>query len=111
MATVTIAHHPELTAESAEEAFKSHFAGKYEVYKPWMIIGADFVVKKSGWTGVAVKLRHGRENTSFRFGGTVPSMTSRMLFGGLIAILFLRPSWKAMEEEVRVFIENAADFK
>ncbi len=34
MAVVEIAHHPELTPESAMQVFERHFAGRYEVYQP-----------------------------------------------------------------------------
>ena len=110
MATITIGHHPELTAERALEVFSSHFADKYEVYMT-KLLGRDFAMKKSGWTAVGVKLRQDKEETKFVFTAFMPSMIFQLLFGGLIAMLFLRPSWKALEEEVRVFIENAADFR
>lgn len=110
MATVTVAHHPELTVEGAMEVFRSHFAGRYDVYKT-AFLKRDFVVKKSGWTGVGVKLQQEANATTFVFTPLMPSMILQLLAGGLISYLFLRPSWKALEDEVRSFIENAADFR
>ena len=131
MAVIKTAHHPELTPERVIRVFDGHFAGKYEVYKTrrsgksrrWdatirfsgayktRFAGRDFVVKKSDWTGVGVKLKQDSEGTSFVFSGLMPNIILNMLVGGLIAVLFLRPRWKALEEEVRVFIENAAEFR
>ena len=110
MAVIKTAHHPELTPERVIRVFDGHFAGKYEVYKT-RFAGRDFVVKKSDWTGVGVKLKQDSEGTSFVFSGLMPNIILNMLVGGLIAVLFLRPRWKALEEEVRVFIENAAEFR
>lgn len=119
MAKVTVAHKPELTAEGAMEVFRSHFAGKYDVYKmsglgrlgQGLTRTRDFVVKKSGWTGVGVGLEQEPNATTFVFTPFMPSPIFTVLLGGLISYLFLRPSWKALEEEVGSFIENAAAFK
>ena len=110
MATVTVTHHPELTVESAMEVFRSHFSGKYDVYKT-AYLRRDFVVKKSGWTGVGVKLQQEQNATTFVFTPIMPSFILQMLAGGLISYLFLRSGWKALEDEVRLFIENAAEFR
>lgn len=115
MATVTIAHHPELTVDRALGVFMSHFHGKYDVYES-SAFGRlrRIVVKKNAMTAVAVNLKQEPETTTFVFGAFIPSGLMRGLFGligVLIALLFLRPTWKAMEAEVRVFIENAADFR
>ncbi len=110
MAVIKIAHHPDLMPERAMQVFDGHFSRKYEVYKT-AFPGRDFVVKKSGWTGVGVKLEQDKDGTSFVFSPLMPNVIFNMLFGNLIAILLLRSSWKALEKEVRVFIENAADFR
>lgn len=121
MAVVTVAHHPELTAEDAMELFRTHFAGKYEVYEarpttPGITpAGRDFIVKKSGWTAVGVALRHEPNATVFLFTPFMPStlfyLPFHLLLAGWIVRLPLRPSWKAMEKEVGSFIENAPEFK
>lgn len=71
MAKVIIGHHPELTAEGAMKVFKSHFHDKYNVYKTKMP-AYDFVVKKSAWSGVGVKLRQKRGQTHFELRGMPP---------------------------------------
>ena len=116
MATVTVNHNPHLTADQAMEVFRSHFAGRYEVYKTRLAM-RDFVVKKSGWTGVGVRLRQNSNTTSFVFTGFSPATMVRVLhavfigLGALIVLLVIRPSWKSMEEEIRAFIDNSAYFK
>lgn len=113
MAKVTIGHHPELTPEAAMGVFRKHFAEKYEVYKA--LIGKNFIVKKSGWTGFGVALKQQKDSTSFRFSWSPPSTFVWFLCAGLIPLLivwvFLRPTLKAMEDEIKSFIENAPEFK
>ncbi len=55
MATVTVAHHPDLTLDRAMGVFKSHFFGKYDVYES-STFGRlrRVVVKKNAMTGVIV---------------------------------------------------------
>ena len=118
MATITVADQPELTKECAIEVFRRHFAGKYEMEERKGPVH-DFVVKKSDWTAVWVRLRQGQNGTTFSFAGFTPSLRYRLLpvlgvIGGLpgivvayvIMYLALRPSRKAMEEEISQFIRN-----
>jgi len=89
MATITIAHKPELTAERAMEAFERHFAGKYQVYKT-RIWNRHFIVKKSGWTGVGVRVKQEEKGTTLVFSAMMPNLLLQGMFGGLIAYAFLR---------------------
>ncbi len=109
MALVEIGHHPELTPEIAAEIFRRQFGEKYEVYKTGFM-RRDFIVKKSPWTAVGVKLQQARDGTSFVFTPLTPNVILQTLFGGLIQYVVLRSSWKALEEEMRLFIEGAAEF-
>lgn len=122
MATVTIAHHPELTPSGVMEIFRSHFADKYEIseapwYSRWLIEGAsrDFFVKKNSWVGVGVLLNQQDDGTSFVFTGIMPTafgtITAVLMGGYLIAYLFVRPRWREMEADIQTFMENAAAFK
>ena len=109
MATRTVGHHPELTAEQAMDVFSRHFTD-YEVYKT-MFLNRDFLVKKSGWTGVGVRLKQESNYTTFIFTPLIPNFLLQMLGGGVIAYLVLRSNWKALEDEVASFIEKAPQFK
>jgi hypothetical protein len=109
VAVVVVGHHPELTAEKAMRVFKEHFTGKYEVYMT-KLIGPDFFVKESASVGVAVKLKQEAAKTSFVFYYHIPSALLRGPLLGL-TMLIRHSSLKRMENEVRSFIEGAAEFK
>lgn len=124
MATFTVGHHPELTAEKAMEVFSRQLGDKYDVHFPsgmesWLGGRADFVVSKSTWAGVGVWLRQKQDTTSFRSSGILPAITYLgvlaagvgMLVTGGIAWIMLRPSWKAIEADIESCIENAVEFK
>lgn len=105
MATMTIGRRPDLTAKTAEELFREYFGTKYEVY-PTSIRSRDFVVKKSEWAGVGVRVKQDKAGeTTLVFTAMMPNHVLNGLFGGLIAYLFLRKEWKALEAEVAEFIE------
>ena len=109
MGTVEIAHHSEMTPEGTMQVFRSHLGSKYDVYMT-RLPGWDFVVKKSGWTGVPVKLKQKNAGTSFVLGRCTPGVLHQFLGGPLLTLILWR-RLKALEEEVRVFITNAADFR
>ena len=106
----TIIHHnPELLKEKVMEMFQNHFSGKYEVYKS-NLIGADFVVKKSGWTGVSVRLVQKKDKTMLVYAAFAPSAAVRILLMGLIPMLVCYATvWKDIQKEVKEFIESNSD--
>lgn len=110
MPQVTVVHRPELTFERALGAFRDHFDGKYRVGTASLLGVRRIVVDKSDWVGVTIDLRQETGSTSFSLRGYIPSSLYSWLFGGLIAIMFLRKSWREMEREVTAFIEAAPDF-
>jgi hypothetical protein len=109
MAIVTIPHNPQLTKEQAIEAFQRRFAEAYEVY-PAKLRKRDFIVKKSNWSGVGVRLKQEKEKTCFVFTAMMPNVIMQVLFGGLFSYLILRSEWKRLEAEVTEFIDGAAEF-
>lgn len=124
MAEVFVAHNPKLIGETAMQVFETHFGDRYVVHLPTFMQRAfagkpDFVVRKSAWAAVGVWLKQKDNTTSFVFfTGVTPSAVVLGVFAGgvgvlityLLAWMVLRSSWKAMEEEVRSFIENAPEF-
>jgi hypothetical protein len=110
MATMPIGYLPELTKEQAREIFAQGFAGKYEIINT-PVLRRDFVVKKSGWAGVGVKLQQDSDKTTFVYTGMMPNFLLQALFGGLASYMFLRKSWRAMEQEVAEFIATAPEFR
>jgi hypothetical protein len=110
MATVSIGYKPELTKEQAQEIFAQGFSGKYEVVKA-QVMRRDFILKKSAWAGVGVRLQQDKNGTSFVYTGMMPNMLLQALFGGLASYLFLRSTWKQLEQEVAAFIAAAPEFQ
>ena len=110
MAIISIGSKPDLTKDQTREIFARHFEGKYEIVRS-NAMKRDFIVKKSGWAGVGVRLKQEKTGTSFVFTGLIPNVALQVLFGGLVAYLFLRPSWKALEAEIAQFIETAPEFQ
>lgn len=138
MAKVVVGHRPELTAEGAMKVFQSHLAGKYEVYKT-KIPGCAFVVKKSAWRAVGVKLIQKRNQTTFYLEGMPGSILVRIFWmllflmwlaamfssgavggaGGFVGFVLMvglfifvsrRPSYRLVKE-IKAFIEKAEEFK
>ncbi len=102
---------PELTPEKAYEIFSSKFGSKYEVYMS-KLPRLDFAMKKSAWSGIAVKIVQKEDKTIIRYGAFAPSAFVRMLQLGLIPLLVLWfTSWKDMQNEVKEFIESDPAFR
>jgi ribosomal protein L40E len=113
MAKLEIPYQPALTADDVMDIFRRHFAGKYEIRND-PGVARQFLVKKSAWSAVLVRLKHEKGTTSIHFVANVPPGIGRLLSTGLVpylvAWLILRAEWNVMEAEVRSFIENAPEF-
>lgn len=115
---VTVAHHPELTPQTAMEIFQKHFGNRYRVRKIHRTIARDFIICKSSLTGIRVKLEQREGSTSFIFDGEAPNALLAILFwlclGIAIAIIVyltvLKPRLQEMEDEVRQYLEQAPEF-
>ncbi|MDQ7778927.1 MAG: hypothetical protein RDV41_04375 [Planctomycetota bacterium] len=111
MPKLSIGNKPDMTADKLLEIFKKQFGGKYEVYKT-KLIGADIIVKKSGWTGVAIKILQSSGQTILRFNAMSPSALVRVLQLGLIPLLFLYfGPWGRIVAEVEAFIKGSSELK
>lgn len=113
MATVSIGHYPDLTAEKAMEIFSNHFQEKYEVYPTPRLVVGDFIIKKSAFLAIFVTLQQKEGQTSFRFFHQYPSAGMRLLLAILfpISLAIAFTAGKELENEVRHFIENAPEFR
>ncbi len=105
MAVQAIAHKPELTKEQAKEIFRAGFDGKYKV-EDFRGLLRDFMVVKSAFVGVAIKLEQTGSETKFVYGGLAPRVWARLLMGSLIGIFL----WGPLTSEVRAFVESAPEF-
>jgi hypothetical protein len=114
MAVSTIAYKPNLTKSEAREIFRRHFEGTYRV-EDWKgpPIGAtrDFALIKSAFVGVGVKLEQSRGETKFVFGGYSPNRAARAVSSlGLLGAAMSFMLWNGATNEVKRFIESAAEF-
>ena len=121
MATVVLAHKPELTVDDATEVFSRHFAGRYEVeHQP---NPGSFVVRKSRWAALNVSLVQREDSTSFTFTGKIPllfymlvgigfliSLIGALIVGG-IGWYLLKRDWRVMEYEVTSLLLSASEFR
>ena len=120
MATVVVAHQPELTVEDAADVFSRHFAGTYEVqHQP---IPGSFAVRKSRWTALNVSLVQREDSTSFTFTRIIPLLFWVLvalgfwigligLIVGVIVWILLRRNWIVMEDEITSLLLNASEFR
>ncbi len=82
----------------------------YEVYKT-ALIGADLVLKKSGWTGLALKIKHSPTQTEILWNPFSPSALVRLLAMGLIPLLIVKAnSWNPLCREFQQYVEGAPFF-
>ena len=105
MAVLSVGHKPDLTKEQAKGIFAKHFEGKYTV-EDFPGPFRDFVVVKSPFVGVALKLEQTGSETKFVYSGVAPKLWARLLLGGLLGILF----WSGLTNEVRDFMEKGPEF-
>jgi|WetSurMetagenome_2_1015567.scaffolds.fasta_scaffold1880065_1 hypothetical protein len=110
MIKVVIRHDPTLSKDKVLDLFQRHFGERYEVHAT-KLLGMDLVVKKSGSTGVSIKLVQKSDETFFRFGAFAPSVAFRFLLYGVIPYFILRRSWRAMEAEIKATIESEPAFR
>lgn len=96
---------PDLTPDTVlQELSQLAQAKSYEVYKT-ALIGADLVLKRSGWTGIAIKIKHSAQDTTILFNPFAPSALVRVLAMGLLPILILYfTSWKEILGEFTGFV-------
>ncbi len=106
MAKAILKHDPSLTKEQLLEILDAHFSKSGYTVQKSSLIGADLYVKKSGWTGVAIKLKQKQDSTFLRISGYAPSPAVRLLIYGIITILLLLPGWKKLENEVTEFVTS-----
>ena len=108
MAVTTIAHKPNLTKEEVRSIFEREFGSKYSLaeWRGRPRSQRDFMVVKSNFVAMTVKLEQAANETKLIYSGFTPKFWARLLVGG-IASMFL---WNAMTNEVKQFIETAPEF-
>lgn len=114
MPKIEIAFNKDLTKEKVKEIFANHFSSKYGIMDNANIIGTDFGIKKSAFTGIAVKyiFKPDKQKTFIRFNPFVPSLTARILLGGILLLgILMASSWPKITREVKEFIISSPELK
>jgi len=82
----------------------------FTVYKS-ALVGVDVVLKKSGWTGVALKIKPNNGNIDIAYNAFAPSMFVRMMAMGLIPILIINAnSWKPLLRRFEQYVQGSNYF-
>lgn len=90
------------SVDALEAALRKQFGDRFEIYRT-KLIGSDLVAKRSGWSGMAFKVK----KDGVMFGPFAPSATVRILFMGLIPMVIVWfKSWKGMLAEFREWFGN-----
>ena len=103
---------PHITADSLVHELTQSWGSRGVTAYKTALIGADVVLKKSGWTGIAIKISHTPQSTTLLFNSFAPSFLVRMFAMGLIPVLILNPTaWKPFLREFRGYLEGAPFFR
>lgn len=104
---VDLGRRPDLTVESLLKQLKRDFGKEFDVYLT-KLLGADIIMKKSAWTGLAIKLKKDEQgNASLGFNPLMPSAGARLLAAGVIPLLILwGRSWKPLIERFKDYIRT-----
>lgn len=82
----------------------------FQVYKS-ALIGVDVTLRKSGWTGIAIKIKQTAGGTELAYNAFSPSAAVRVLFMGLIPILIVNAtSWKPLLREFEYYAQATPYF-
>jgi hypothetical protein len=114
MPKIAIAYNPQLTIDKIKALFVKKFTAPYEIIDNAGLLGVDFAVKKTNWTGVSVRylVKPEKGEASIRFYAFAPSVMVRMFLNGLIPMIILSlTTWRQIEAEVKDFIMNCADIQ
>jgi len=102
---------PHITPEAlCQELARQWEPQGYSVYQS-KLIGLDVALKKSGWSGVAIKIKQDGTGTVLAYNAFSPSAMVRMLAMGLIPILIINAkSWKPLLRSFESYIQGSQFF-
>ena len=110
MPKITFKPMPDLTVESLMQIFEKKYGTDCQIYTT-ALIGADFIIKKTAFTGISIKLKQKKDTTIIQYTALSPAFWARLTFYGLIPllILYLGP-WKKMQDDIKIFLETTKEF-
>jgi hypothetical protein len=111
MAVREIAHKPELTSEAVEDVFRRHFEPRCKVEQIRGVkrttLRRDFMVVKSAFIAVSLRLEQGDRSTKLVYSGLVPRSWARLItVGGILGYIM----WRGLTHEVEQLIDSAPEF-
>lgn len=82
----------------------------FTVYRS-ALIGLDVVLKKSGWTGIGIKIKQNNGMTELAYNAFAPSAMVRVMAMGLIPILIVNStSWKPLLRSFEQYVQSSPYF-
>lgn len=102
---------PHITPDSLLQELQRAWAPSgFQVYKS-ALFGLDVALKKSGWTGVAIKIKQTNGVTELAYNAFAPSAMVRMMALGLIPILIINAkSWKPLLRSFEQYVQSSPFF-
>lgn len=88
---------PHITPDSLTQELTQQWGPRgFTVYKSALPL-VDVALKKTGWTGLALKIKHSPTETTIVYNAYSPSAFARMMANALIPVLILNAtSWKPL---------------
>ncbi len=102
---------PHITPDSLlQEITQAWTPHGFKVYKS-SLPGLDVALKKSGWTGIAIKIKQENGGTVLLYNAFSPSALVRMMALGLIPLLILNAnSWKPLLRQFEQYAQGSPFF-
>ena len=102
---------PHITPDALLQELTQYWgANGFTVYKS-ALVGLDVAIKKSGWSGIAIKIKQDGTGTVLAYNAFSPSAMVRLLALGLIPLLILNAkSWKPLLRDFEQYVQGSPFF-
>jgi hypothetical protein len=102
---------PHITPDSLLQELTQQWGPQgFQVYKS-ALVGVDVALRKSGWTGVAIKIKQTPAGTELVYNAFAPSALVRMMALGLIPILIINAkAWKPLLRAFEQYVQASPFF-
>jgi hypothetical protein len=108
---ISVGPAPHITPDSLLHELTNAWGPQgFTLYKSGLI-GVDVVLKKSGWTGIAFKIKQNQGNVDIAYNAFAPSAFVRLMAMGLIPILIVNAnSWKPLLRRFEQYVQGSNYF-
>ncbi|CAN5436931.1 hypothetical protein BH11MYX1_BH11MYX1_48740 [soil metagenome] len=102
---------PHITPDTLLQELSNAWAPRgFQVYKS-ALMGLDVALKKSAWTGIAIKIKQTNAGTELAYNAFMPSAGARLLGMGLIPILIINANaWKPLLRQFEAYAQASPYF-